>query len=189
MTVSSCNIYAPIRLQEGSPKPFQVNSCSQNHCIPFQFYHLHDKLRIPTRTKLKTSQRSSSSSRSSQPLPCIAQRMLSHQRIRIARALAENDQPDNSERTQWATNVIVTANSGEQEADLCMHVSDDDQASARKKKLSSTTKMFVVDDSCPRSPLHQAAAHLRSRKQRQDPSGSVLYPGAWRRDRTRQEGH
>ena len=65
--------------------------------------------------------------------------MLSHQRIRIARALAENDQPDHSERTQLAANVIITANPGEHEADLCMHVSDGDQASARKKLSSTTT--------------------------------------------------
>lgn len=142
------------------------------------------------RTKLETSQQNPLQIIVPQqsPLPCIAKRMLSHQRIRIARALAGNDQPGNSEKTQLAADVIVSANSGEHDADLCMHVSDGDQASARKK-LSSTTKMFVVDDSCPRSPLHQAAAHLRSRKQRQDSSASVLYPGAWRRDRTRDEGH
>ena len=28
------NISAPIRLQEGSPKPFQVNSCSHNPVYP-----------------------------------------------------------------------------------------------------------------------------------------------------------
>ena len=61
MTVSSCNIYAPIRLQEGSPKPFpkpfQVNSCSQsqNPLHPVPVLSLHDKLRIPTRTKLENS--------------------------------------------------------------------------------------------------------------------------------------